>query len=103
SPARPRTYSTRWARVSALSLPDAPAARPPVAGRVPACTSAGGDEPRPTVDAEGAALPARHRVLRAIALRSWKVRVHHAAAFRTVADRRVAPPVIHVLAGGARR
>src|SRR5262245_8648727 len=109
SPARPRTSSTRWARVLAPRLPDAPAARddprtcamrvPRVVAGVP---SAGGDEPRPAVDAEGAPLPPRHSVLGAVALRGPQARVHHAPALRTVAHRRVAAPVVHVLAGGAR-
>ena len=65
--------------------------------------SAGTDEPRPAVDTESAALPARHSVLGAVAQRGpSKVRVHHAPALRTVAHRRVAPPVVHVFADGTR-
>ena len=67
-----------------------------------ALPSAGGDEPRPASDAEGAALPTRHSVLGVVALRGWQIRVHHAAALRAVAHRRVPPPVVHVLAGSAR-
>src|SRR5262249_43531630 len=109
SPARPRTSSPRWARVSAPRLPDAPAARdgsPDVcharaAGRR-GWTVSGGDESRPAVDAEGATLPPRHRVLGTVALRGPQARVHHAPALRTMARPRVAPPVVHVLAGGTR-
>jgi hypothetical protein len=65
--------------------------------------STGADEPRPAVDTESAALPARHSVLGAVAQRGpLQARVHHAPALRTVAHRRVAPPVVHVLAGATR-
>jgi hypothetical protein len=78
----------------------------PVGLRVPLVVegvpSAGGDEPHPAMDAEGAALPPRYRVPGVVALRSRQARVHHLAALRAVAHRRVRPPVVHVLAGGAR-
>jgi hypothetical protein len=64
--------------------------------------SAGGDEPRPAIDAEGATLPPLHSVPGAVAVRGRQARVHHAATLRAVAHRRVPSPVVHVLAGGAR-
>jgi hypothetical protein len=48
--------------------------------------SAGGDEPRPAVDTEGAALPARHSVLGVVAQRGPQACVHHTPALRTVAQ-----------------
>jgi hypothetical protein len=62
------------------------------------CVVSGGDELRTAVDAEGAALPPRHGVLGAVALRGRQSRVHHTAALRAVAHRRVPPPVVLVLA-----
>src|SRR5262249_9291789 len=85
---------------------------PPSGGRCPerlrvplvveGVSSAGGDEPRPAVDTEGAALPPRHIVLGAVAVPDRQTRVHYAAALWTVTHRRVAPPVVHALAGDAR-
>src|SRR5262249_44393114 len=80
-------------------LPRATDIRSRAEGRPSAC---GGDEQRPAIVAEGATLPPRHIVLGAVALRGWQARVHYAAALWTVTHRRVAPPVVHVLAGGAR-
>jgi len=59
------------------------------------------DQPRPAIDTEDGLVSPRHRVLGLTAPLGPIALVHNAPTLRAMADRRIGPPVIHVVARGS--